>query len=1310
MEEDLLFNFVDGLQSWAKKELQRRGVKDVDEAIAMAESLTEYDRGGESSKPKWEDEASEGDHANGGGESPKAWHKGDKHASTSKSEGRGKLEEKRVKNKPKDGCFFCGGPHWAKDCRRQGKLAALVKEKDEEKAERESVRIGSIQVLNALQRKNVPQVPTGKGQASKSEGLLYMEAKLNGKLAHVLVDTGATHNFITMGEAERLGLNVVDGGGWLKPVNAEAKPLQGMVRRVEICLGKWKGFVNFSVARMDDFKVVLGLDFLRQVNALVSPYNNAMCIMERGAACVVPLFGGTSSTMTSMRLSGMRLAQEVEREEAKKSEGTYLASLKVEDRVVLHEFEKRQPPRRKVGDQGKLDRGAKPQNVVPCGMAPPKEEKLSTTSKAKGEIIKLIKEGLQRDPLAKELLQLVKSGKTQRYRVKGDLLYTKDGRVYVPKWRDLRKMVIRGSHDTQSTVHPGHRRTYALVTTAYFWPQMKKEVQMCVKTCHVCRQVKGKSQAEEAKLLDASQVLHDLQRREAEYVLGDRLEQGRDVPPKQHYLVKILNHKDMLHAPDFRKSLVSGYISSQQGKIQANLRESDQVVLSNTDMFVEIFTHIPVIRILPSSDLSAFSTLSTPMEELINKTSSLLVADLDDLLVDETSVLKEYELTLLAKIISSKQPNPKVVQAILQKAWNPLKGMKLQSLQNNIFSITFTHEWDRNRILASRPWSVLNAHVVVRDWPPHLNLEEIDFSKSSFWIRVTGLPPNLMSRQNAERIGAKIGRVMEVDFIADGNVAWLRFLRIQVQIDINNPLHTSFYRIKEPNNEVWTRVQYERLPDFCFSCGRLGHTNRGCPHPPTEPPDNLSSPYGPWLRAESLDSCPRSAFWNPIAVKNRANLPDPTSGTSNLPEKSSSDLPDPTLSDNSSLDQPDPSLPDFLGANLGILPPPKALTLAHSDQSFDKTRHQSSEKRDKASNQSPPFFPQFKALNNTETIPKAGTIPHQPGSPPPTKSAPNPHQLILSPNTQQKRKCKFTLELQTKKPKFDQNSKSFDQTPPFSETLHTTLVDKTKPTAPNRSAKLKALKQLARRTKKPFHLDPISQTPSPPSILIELNSPGVNRAPERSVSYTNGTYTLLHAHTGVFFLPKPHGIPRQWPRRERPRRSAAPSSSSSHMAASTQSFSRSRFYRGSHVSSESSYGSVQLTLKIRDFASGSHERVVQPGQELITTGTRLNIAFREYLDKMFDLILLSSSLVFARSKHTFPSVLQKGFTLDNFSNTLMLLEEIAGASKLSTNFGKASMELPLSPTEKQNQEDISWSNSNHHALKRPSVPIEPYTP
>ena len=41
-EKDKLFYFMDGLQSWAYNELKRRNVKDIDEAIAMAEDLMEF--------------------------------------------------------------------------------------------------------------------------------------------------------------------------------------------------------------------------------------------------------------------------------------------------------------------------------------------------------------------------------------------------------------------------------------------------------------------------------------------------------------------------------------------------------------------------------------------------------------------------------------------------------------------------------------------------------------------------------------------------------------------------------------------------------------------------------------------------------------------------------------------------------------------------------------------------------------------------------------------------------------------------------------------------------------------------------------------------------------------------------------------------------------------------------------------------------------------------------------------------------------------------------------------------------------------
>ena len=40
--EDLLFYFLDGFQNWAKQELQRRQVTDVDEAIVVVESLNDF--------------------------------------------------------------------------------------------------------------------------------------------------------------------------------------------------------------------------------------------------------------------------------------------------------------------------------------------------------------------------------------------------------------------------------------------------------------------------------------------------------------------------------------------------------------------------------------------------------------------------------------------------------------------------------------------------------------------------------------------------------------------------------------------------------------------------------------------------------------------------------------------------------------------------------------------------------------------------------------------------------------------------------------------------------------------------------------------------------------------------------------------------------------------------------------------------------------------------------------------------------------------------------------------------------------------
>ncbi|KAL0345517.1 UNVERIFIED_CONTAM: Transposon Tf2-11 polyprotein [Sesamum radiatum] len=71
---------------------------------------------------------------------------------------------------------------------------------------------------------------------------------------------------------------------------------------------------------------------------------------------------------------------------------------------------------------------------------------------------------------------------------------TKGNRLYVPKGGDLRKSLISECHDTLWAGHQGEERTYALVHRAYYWPQMRDDVETYVRTCLICQQDKADHQ------------------------------------------------------------------------------------------------------------------------------------------------------------------------------------------------------------------------------------------------------------------------------------------------------------------------------------------------------------------------------------------------------------------------------------------------------------------------------------------------------------------------------------------------------------------------------------------------------------------------------------------------------------------------------------------------------------------------------------------------------------------------------------------------------------------------------------------------
>ena len=73
----------------------------------------------------------------------------------------------------------------------------------------------------------------------------------------------------------------------------------------------------------------------------------------------------------------------------------------------------------------------------------------SMISQPQEDMVDLKREGLQHDPMVKNLIVLAHEVKTKRFWVKDDLLYTKGKWLYVPKWGNIRKNLIKECHNTK---------------------------------------------------------------------------------------------------------------------------------------------------------------------------------------------------------------------------------------------------------------------------------------------------------------------------------------------------------------------------------------------------------------------------------------------------------------------------------------------------------------------------------------------------------------------------------------------------------------------------------------------------------------------------------------------------------------------------------------------------------------------------------------------------------------------------------------------------------------------------------------------
>ena len=111
--------------------------------------------------------------------------------------------------------------HQARDCPRKEKLNVILAEEGENNESKVPTRANPpFQLLNVIRAE------------ATHKGLMYIELMTSWQKIVALVDSGATHNFISTRETARLELKLAKDDGKLKVVNSQAQETHGLAKNM----------------------------------------------------------------------------------------------------------------------------------------------------------------------------------------------------------------------------------------------------------------------------------------------------------------------------------------------------------------------------------------------------------------------------------------------------------------------------------------------------------------------------------------------------------------------------------------------------------------------------------------------------------------------------------------------------------------------------------------------------------------------------------------------------------------------------------------------------------------------------------------------------------------------------------------------------------------------------------------------------------------------------------------------------------------------------------------------------------------------
>jgi len=182
---------------------------------------------------------------------------------------------------------------------------------------------------------------------------------------------------------------------------------------------------------------------------------------------------------------------------------------------------------------------------------------------------------------------------------------------------------------------------------------------------------------------------------------------------------------------------------------------------------------------------------------------------------------------LAAKFLTKRVVNAKAVSRTFKPLWKLIGEMKIRDIGGNILLFEFDDALDLERVLELEPWTYDKSLVVFRHAVDVDSAPLLSFDSVTFWVQLHNVPEQCLTQATGEVVGNTIGALVQAaDPEDDGEGG--EFLRIRVMIDIKKPLPRCCKLWSEGEHVGWALLKFERLPNFCYWCGKVTHGENDC--------------------------------------------------------------------------------------------------------------------------------------------------------------------------------------------------------------------------------------------------------------------------------------------------------------------------------------------------------------------------------------------------------------------------------------------------------------------------------------------------